>query len=468
MQMAELRTKLILRNDSTANWSVNNSVVLLKGEVGIEFLADGKTKVKIGDGVKTWAELDYFGGEVLVGDNSTIVVDGQTISLVGFNDAEVGAQLVKGADGKLAWIVPSTETVDGLKTTVATLQNDVTKINEVLFPSAEGSQTLLSRVETLETEVAGVDQKITDSINAFAEKISDDGTVNTLKELVDYVAEHGAETANLVADVKTLQDLVGEKSVAEQIGTASTSLLAEISKTEEKLKAISEGKKYEITDVPVGTLVDYRDKEIRVMCPADATFTKQAVGIGGDTNTYYMTFKTYAPNDNVVGYIEHLNGQADSEILTDLKTDVYGRRYQPTWLGLAKYDDVTGIWNYYGAKSSGNKFIGWNYQIDWYNADGKVIASDAIRINLSNEACHNNIEPFYMNNVVKGVKVNGTLLDLVNGEVEIEVPVIKSSADVNKIAVAEDGTMEVNSINVNKLVQTDGEYLILNGGSSSI
>ena len=62
--MAELKTKIIIRNDSSDKWeSVKDTAVLLKGEIGIEFLADGKTKTKIGDGVKTWAELPYFGGE---------------------------------------------------------------------------------------------------------------------------------------------------------------------------------------------------------------------------------------------------------------------------------------------------------------------------------------------------------------------------------------------------------------------
>lgn len=61
--MAELRTRIVLRNDGAANWLSNESAVLLKGEVGIEFLANGKAKMKIGDGVKTWAQLPYFGGE---------------------------------------------------------------------------------------------------------------------------------------------------------------------------------------------------------------------------------------------------------------------------------------------------------------------------------------------------------------------------------------------------------------------
>ena len=61
--MATLNTRIVIRNDSTTNWLTNESVVLLKGEVGIEFLTDGKVKMKVGDGVKTWTQLPYFGGE---------------------------------------------------------------------------------------------------------------------------------------------------------------------------------------------------------------------------------------------------------------------------------------------------------------------------------------------------------------------------------------------------------------------
>ena len=50
-RMSQINTRIILRNDSTANWNVNSDQVLLKGEVGIEFTESGKVKVKIGDGV---------------------------------------------------------------------------------------------------------------------------------------------------------------------------------------------------------------------------------------------------------------------------------------------------------------------------------------------------------------------------------------------------------------------------------
>lgn len=61
--MAQIKTRIALRNDSTANWQANSDVVLMKGEMGIEFTDAGETKMKLGDGEKSWAQLDYFGGE---------------------------------------------------------------------------------------------------------------------------------------------------------------------------------------------------------------------------------------------------------------------------------------------------------------------------------------------------------------------------------------------------------------------
>ena len=35
--MAQIKTRIALRNDSTANWQANSDVILMKGEMGIEF-----------------------------------------------------------------------------------------------------------------------------------------------------------------------------------------------------------------------------------------------------------------------------------------------------------------------------------------------------------------------------------------------------------------------------------------------
>jgi hypothetical protein len=76
MQMAQLNTRIVLRNDSTAKWLASKDQVLLKGEVGIEFLENGKVKMKIGDGTNTWEKLPYFGGEDAHVYEATIAKDG--------------------------------------------------------------------------------------------------------------------------------------------------------------------------------------------------------------------------------------------------------------------------------------------------------------------------------------------------------------------------------------------------------
>lgn len=63
--MAELKTRIILRNDTTAGWEAvkaDDTYKLLKGEIGIEFVESGSPKMKIGDGTSTWEALPYFGG----------------------------------------------------------------------------------------------------------------------------------------------------------------------------------------------------------------------------------------------------------------------------------------------------------------------------------------------------------------------------------------------------------------------
>lgn len=217
------------------------------------------------------------------------------------------------------------------------------------------------------------------------------------------------DVTELEASIKALEDLVKKHTEDAKAYTdekAEESKAYTDQKSEEVLDQVKhsyEAIKYEFTDVPVGTIIDYRENEIRIMCPYNAVFTKQAVGVGGDANCYYGTLKTYVPNDAVVGYIEHLGSQVDTEILNTFSTDAYGRKYQSTWLALAKYDEATG-WTYYGKSSSKEKYIGWDYQIDWYDADGIMIASDSIRINLSNEECHSSIEPYYVSNITKNVE----------------------------------------------------------------
>ena len=75
-----------------------------------------------------------------------------------------------------------------------------------------------SDVDTLKGSGAGsVDQKVTDALNEFATKVSDDKVVNTYKELVDWAAKHGGEAATMAGNItKNTQAIEAVKTL---IGT---------------------------------------------------------------------------------------------------------------------------------------------------------------------------------------------------------------------------------------------------------
>lgn len=214
--------------------------------------------------------------------------------------------------------------------------------------------------------------------------------------LASSVESHVAEASQAIAEVDSAVKATNAEVAKTNIEVAKKANEASVAASYERVK-------FEIADTPVGTLVDMdREKEIRIMIPSTATFTKQAVGAGGDANVYYITLRTYAPA-KATGYKEHLGENSDKDILTDLKVDAYGRKFQSTWLGVAKYDETSGSWTYYGANSSEEKYIGWDYQVDWYEND-VIFASDSVRINLSNENCHGNIKPSYISAVLSEIK----------------------------------------------------------------
>lgn len=177
----------------------------------------------------------------------------------------------------------------------------------------------------------------------------------------------------------------------------------------DEVRAIAKMVDYEISHKPDGTLVNYADDEIRVMCAADTEWTKQQSGEGADPNAYYIGFKAYAPNDDVVSFKEDL-----AEIISDATmyyfennptagVDEFGRKYSIVWLPVAAYDEASGTWTYYGTKSSDEKYIGWYYSVEWYDAAGTKVATDTIRINLTNEDCHTSVVPFYVADVKSAI-----------------------------------------------------------------
>ena len=253
------------------------------------------------------------------------------------------------------------------------------------------------------------------------------------------------------SEIPSIKDLATTAKLTEEIDRVYSEIEEEIERaiaSEKEIKSlVASQEKYRISNVPEGTIVDYREKEIRIMCPEDAVFTQQQVGEGGNPNMYYMTFTTYAP-EGAVTFKEGDKGVIVDEVLDFEKTagtgvDEHGRKFKNHWFALANFNGST--WNYFGKTSSTKKYIGWTYVVEWYDAEGNVIDSDCIRINLSNKDCHSALEPSYVN--AMKAELEGRLEDLE----QMEIPSVEGLATeefvIEKIAEAQLGQGEVDLSN---------------------
>ena len=165
-------------------------------------------------------------------------VKANTDAIAAINNAETGIlkQAKNYADGKDAAIAAAKKAGDDAAAAVTTLKNGEVKANadaidainnkigtipdgktvaqaiedakaaatyddtavKGLIKSNKDAIDVLNGGDTIEGSVA---KSVKDAINDFSTKISEDGTVNTFKELVDYVAAHGSEYTDAIADI---------------------------------------------------------------------------------------------------------------------------------------------------------------------------------------------------------------------------------------------------------------------------
>lgn len=264
---------------------------------------------------------------------------------------------------------------------------------------------LATKIEALEAKDIEHEEKHGEYDAKFAELVSEHEALVAKHD--EFETKHVEYEARFVEHEEKFEELVAEhdafRAKHEEFVKEHEEFEAKHAELEDSVEVLEKRedlfveKEYEITNVPVGTLVDYREKEIRIMCPEGTVFEAQNVGPTGNANMYYMAFKAYAP-EGAVGFKEGDRGVIVDEYFDfsgDFAgTDELGRNYSIVWLALASYSNDT--WTYFGKNSSTSKYIGWDYVVEWYNEDGVVIASDSIRINLSNENCHSSAVPYYM------------------------------------------------------------------------
>lgn len=214
-----LKTVIQARRDTTENWLLNKDVIPAAGEPCLD-LDTGA--VKWGDGVTTYEHLPATGP--VSGDGKTILISDGIAHLFGSETAVDGQQL-RIKDGAIEWFTPDTSTADGLASVVAGHTSAISDLENRALSIEQAHDELVARVTANEEDIlenrglidilngtgdGSVVKTVDDKFAAWTQAVSDDGTVNTFKELIDYVNEHGAEAGELAAAISALEASVAE------------------------------------------------------------------------------------------------------------------------------------------------------------------------------------------------------------------------------------------------------------------
>lgn len=281
---------------------------------------------------------------------------------------------------------------------------EIDSLNEVI---AELSK-LSERVKAAEADIEGIKGPDEDPL-----------TIDNIKEISDWITTHKEDLEALLVVIDLLKSNIEERlQVVEQkviesqtqINEKIEAITANISATyatKEELDNTIKGvaglskDEYEIFRKPRGSVVDYRDKEIRVLCYKNTIWDLSNVGLGGANNTYYLGFKAYAP-DGAVYFKDSLNPEIVDDRWHGFVEDSFGgvdeyeRKFSIRYLPVAENKNGN-TWVYIGEKSTSSEYAGWYYSVEWYDKDKILISKDLVRINCANENCYSDIGDSYVN-----------------------------------------------------------------------
>ena len=352
--------------------------------------------------------LKEVGGNIAINEN-VFVKDGEKLDLLGFAGAVAGAQLVKGADGRLSWVKPDTTTVEGLSTSVTALEHTVNGYTDDGGIVHEG---LGSKVSTLETKVgniytkAEVDAKVSSvmrykgSKNTYAELPSEGNEIGDVWNVVGADAVNGVRAGDNFAWNGTGWDNLGGAVVLDGYATKDD-LSGKVDKVEgSRLMTSAEGEK--LAGIATGA-------EVNVVKSVDDTeFTLDKNG--------KLNIKALG-QDKIIGLADALAGKVSTEA---------GK-------GLSSNDYTDAEKEKLGAIQAGSQ----------------VNILEAISIGGTD------------------APISDKKVDIPVATAE-KLGVVKSSSAKDQIAVGADGIMSINTVSLSKIVQAADETLIINGGNSGL
>ncbi len=366
-------------------------------------------------------------GTVPVGDGKSIEINqDHQITIKGFADATTNMQPRKNANGEIEWFAPDTSTVEGLAATV-------------------GQHT--QQIGQLETDVTGLKNDKADKATTYTKQETDDKISAAIS--ATYKPAGSIAFENLPEPAKT--ELGKVYNVTNEF-TAS-----------DKFVAGEVGKKY-----PAGT---------NVVCIEESKDTYKWDVLSGfvDLSAYSTTEQIaaeYATKSEVTTGLDKKVDKVEgsSLIQNTLIAKLEGMK-EIKEVGPELAVDPQGVLKVVAINQGQVTGLGEALQGKVNVEAGKGLSTNDFTDELETKL--NGIQDGAQVNILETIKVAGQALPISEKGVDIVIAtaqaagVVKGSDAENKVAVAVDGTMEVNSLNVKKLVQTAGDTLTLNGGNAS-
>lgn len=395
-------------SSATQYYFGQNIIVVEDNEATLYIIQPDKTLKPVGSGAAADVEVD----------GKSITSSAGILTLKGFSSALTNQQVRVGENRELEWFTPDNSAVEDLQTEVGQLQTAVDGINTELANKAD-TNDVYTKTET--------DAKIDAAISG----------VYTPTGSSDF-ANLPTPGANNLGDVIIVNDgfTTDDKFVTPgQEYPAGTNVVVV------KTGSNPDTYKYEILSTAVD-LTDYLTKT--------------------EASTTYLT-KAEAENkvDKKTGYsliqdtlITKLNGLADIKSVSNEFTLSEEGQLNLTSVSQDKVTDLT---------------TALDSKVD--KVEGKGLSTNDFTNELKTKL--DGIQAEAQTNVLESVKLNGQALPISEKAVDIPVAsstvlgIVKGTDAENGVVVNDDGTMVINKLNVNQLVQTEGDELILNGGNSN-
>lgn len=138
--------RIVLRNDTSANWATS-SLILLKGEPAAEFTENNTVKLKIGDGVNTWANLPYVAAQAT---NEEETPENPDVEIPA--DLEERLYKLETSNSELVIKVSKLEgALPEVTASVSELDERVTKLEEDIVSAVETAEQAAAEVSGIKT-----------------------------------------------------------------------------------------------------------------------------------------------------------------------------------------------------------------------------------------------------------------------------------------------------------------------------